>query len=263
MEYQATKAHLKYLEQKYNITIETIKAKKPIPTSCKEFGQPFLSKFVSHCINGLQRHGFKWEDKPYEELIKEYPDIKSYIGWWCNIKLRGKDTRFCIARNKWLKEFLIANPPTFLISNKCCYHAKKYPAKRFMKNNNIQLEIIGVRRGEGGIRSTSYKNCFTNNNREHDQYRPIFYYTNADKASYDETFNVTHSECYRKYGFTRTGCAGCPYNPNFEEDLKKIEQHEPKLYKAVNNIFADSYEYTRKYKKFVEDMENNNRTCIS
>jgi 3'-phosphoadenosine 5'-phosphosulfate sulfotransferase (PAPS reductase)/FAD synthetase len=255
LEYEATKNHLEYLEKKYNITIEKVKAKKPIPITCREYGQPFISKWVSECINALQRHNFKWEDKPYEELIKEYPKIKTYIGWWCNVKQRGKDTRFSIAHNKYLKEFLIEYPPYFPISKKCCYYAKKSPAKTFMKDNDIGLEMIGVRKSEGGIRATSYKNCFTNNDYLRDQYRPIFWYTNEDKKAYDEAFNVTHSKCYTEYGFTRTGCAGCPYNPNLENDLKVIEKYEPKLYKAVNKIFGNSYEYTKKYREFVKNME--------
>ena len=259
LEYQATKDHLRYLENKYGIEIEVVKAKKPIPIACRESGQPFLSKWVSECINALQRHGFKWENKPYEELIKEYPKIKTYIQWWCNTKQRGKDTRFCIARNKWLKEFLIENPPPFKISKKCCYYAKKYPAKKYMKDNDIHLEMIGVRKAEGGIRATAYKNCFTNNDYVQDQYRPIFWYRQDDKKLYDEVFDVIHSKCYTEYGFTRTWCAGCPYNPDLEEDLKKIEQYEPKLFKAVNNIFGDSYEYTRKYREFVEKMEERSK----
>ena len=38
------------------------------------------------------------------------------------------------------------------------------------------------------------------------------------------------------------------------EDLEKVEQYEPNMYKAVCNIFKDSYEYTKKYKEFAEDM---------
>ena len=37
LEYQATKDHLKYLEEKYHIEIERIKAIKPIPLSCSEW----------------------------------------------------------------------------------------------------------------------------------------------------------------------------------------------------------------------------------
>ncbi len=53
----------------------------------------------------------------------------------------------------------------------------------------------------------------------------------------------------------RTGCAGCPYGRNFEEELAVIGQYEPQLFKAVNFVFKDSYEYTRAYKKFVSEQK--------
>ena len=74
LEYQATKDHLDYLEKKYGIQIQKFKAIKSIPTSCREYGQPFMSKYASEMISRLQRHNFKWEDKPFDELYKEYPD---------------------------------------------------------------------------------------------------------------------------------------------------------------------------------------------
>ena len=45
LEYEATKRHLKDLENKYGIKIKEIKATKPIPMACKEHGLPFLSKW--------------------------------------------------------------------------------------------------------------------------------------------------------------------------------------------------------------------------
>lgn len=47
LEYQATKEHLKFLEEKYGIKIKPYKAIKPISISCKQYGQPFISKHVS------------------------------------------------------------------------------------------------------------------------------------------------------------------------------------------------------------------------
>ena len=35
-----------------------------------------------------------------------------------------------------------------------------------------------------------------------------------------------------------------------------LEKYEPKLYKAVNNIFRDSYEYTRGYNEFKKRKSN-------
>lgn len=160
LEYEATKRHISYLEQKYGISIEREKAIIPIPACVKKYGEPFLSKQVSQFIGGLQRNGFDFTDRPYEELITQYPKIKSYIGWWCNIKQRGNDKRFCISQNKWLKEFLIKYPPTFLISDKCCKYAKKEVSKIYIKKNQCDLKIMGIRKAEGGIRATQYKMCF-------------------------------------------------------------------------------------------------------
>lgn len=252
IEYQATKDHLKYLEDKYGIEIKRYKAIKPIPVTCKEYGVPFLSKFVSKTIYALQRHNFKWEDKPYEILIKEYPNAKSYIEWWCN-KYSPKTTQWNVARNKWLKEFLIENPPTFKISDKCCKYAKKEPAR--LCDKNYDLKCVGVRNSEGGIRAAAYKNCFSHYDNKIDEYRPLFFFKNNDKIDYENIFNIIHSKCYTEYGLTRTGCAGCPFGNDFEQKLDVLQKYEPKLYKACNNIFGESYEYTRKYREFYKEME--------
>lgn len=117
LEYKATKDHLTYLEKKYCIQIEKYRAKKPIPSCCKEYGQPFLSKQVSEFIQRLQRHNFQWKDEDFNTLYEKYPKCKSALMWWCNE--HGEKSKFNINYNKYLKEFLIANPPTFKISNKC------------------------------------------------------------------------------------------------------------------------------------------------
>lgn len=259
LEYQATKDHLDYLEKKYNIKIIKERAIKPIPLTCREYGQPFLSKYVSEQIGRLQKHNFNWENKPYEELIKEYPKCISAVKWWTNQYTKENDfekvSRYDINYNKYLKEFMLENPPTFKISNKCCKYAKKGVGKQLEKKYQADLQIIGVRRAEGGIRATAYKNCYSISDSGVDNYRPIFWYSDSSKKNYEEKFNIQHSKCYTIYGFTRTGCCCCPYGRNIEEELKITELFEPKLYKAVSNVFKESYEYTRKYRQFVENMK--------
>ncbi len=261
LEYQATKEHLEYLENKYAIEIDRVRAVKPIPIACRQYGQPFMSKRVSDYIKRLQTNNFEWEDEDFETLYKKYPNCKVALRWWCNAwpkSKKGYDSQFNISNNKWLKEFMVANPPNFKISSQCCEWAKKKVAHRYQKENAIELAINGVRKAEGGQRSTIYKNCFSAIEDEADQYRAIFWYKNEDKEAYEDTFNVTHSKCYSCYGLKRTGCAGCPFGRDFEQELEVIEKYEPKLYKAVNNIFGDSYEYTRKYREFVKQMEEIN-----
>ena len=247
LEYQATKEHIKFLEQKYNIEIETIRPKVPIPLSCKRYGQPFLSKQVSENISRLQKHNFKWEDKPFEELIKEYPKCRAALKWWCDSK--GEGSRFSIKYNKLLKEFIIANHPNFPISSLCCKYGKKDLAHDKLKQG-YDLNITGVRKAEGGVRASAYKSCFDNTDKGYDNYRPIFWFKDEDQLQYNDLFDISNSRCYSKYGLKRTGCCGCPYGKDFNFELSVLEKNEAKLYKAVNNIFKDSYEYTKKYYEF-------------
>lgn len=258
IEYQATKDHLTFLENKYNIQIKRIKAIKPIPVSCKEYGQPFINKYVSEMIYRLQKHNFKFEDKPFDELLAIYPHCKVALLWWCN--LNGEGSSFNINHNKGLKEFLVKNPPEFKISNMCCQYAKKKVAHKYASNNNIDLNVVGVRRSEGGIRSVAYTTCLSNGSVS--EYRPIFWYRNADKQEYNAHYQVVNSICYSGYGMSRTGCAGCPFAKDFEEELKIIQEHEPKLYQAVINIFGDSYEYSRKYKEYIKQNSKSNRITL-
>lgn len=258
IEYQATKDHLTFLENKYNIQIKRVKAIKPIPVSCKEYGQPFINKYVSEMIYRLQKHNFKFEDKPFDELLAIYPHCKVALLWWCN--LNGEGSSFNINHNKGLKEFLVKNPPEFKISNMCCQYAKKKVAHKYASNNNIDLNVVGVRRSEGGIRSVAYTTCLSNGSVS--EYRPIFWYRNADKQEYNAHYQVVNSICYSGYGMSRTGCAGCPFAKDFEEEPKIIQEHEPKLYQAVINIFGDSYEYSRKYKEYIKQNSKSNRITL-
>lgn len=258
LEYNATKEHLKYLEEKYGIEIMSYKAIKPIPLSCKQYGQPFLSKYVSECLGRLQKYNFKFEDEPFDILLnryckwdekkQDYFGCKSALQWWCNN--HGQNSKFNINQNKWLKEFMIENPPTFKISNVCCKYAKKNLAHKLLKENKYDLNIVGLRKAEGGARASAYKSCFDESGSTYDNYRPLFWYKDSDKKDYEKNYDIIHSKCYTEYGLKRTGCAGCPFGRDFEEELNVIEKYEPKLFKAVNNIFGDSYEYTRKYREF-------------
>lgn len=254
LECEATKRHIEYLEKKYDIKIMRERAIKPIPLTCKEYGQPFLSKNVSNYLERLQKKNFDFKDYNYEYMLQHFG--KDIAQWWCNDK---DSDRFNIERNLLLKEFLIAYPPQFNISSKCCNFAKKDVSKNLINKYNIDLMIVGVRQAEGGIRATAYKNCFSEELHGAAQYRPLWWYNNEDKKDYEDYCGIVHSDCYKKYGFKRTGCCCCPYSWVHNEllkELKAIRINEPKLYKAVNTVFKDSYEYTRQYLQFRKEMKD-------
>jgi hypothetical protein len=53
----------------------------------------------------------------------------------------------------------------------------------------------------------------------------------------------------------RTGCPGCPYGKEFEQELEFMQKYEPKFYRAAWKIFGASYEYTRGYLEFRDEMK--------
>lgn len=254
LEYKATKKQIQHLQEKYGVEIKKIPPIKPIPVCVKEYGIPFWSKHVSEMMERLQRYNFQWEDEPLDVLLRKYPRCRSALRWWCNDHGEpGQKSKFNINYVPGLKEFIIAFPPRFRISNKCCKYAKKDPAKNYVAAFECDLNCTGVRKNEGGVRSGQYKTCYSQAIAGPNQYRPLFWFSDADKRVYDKHYQITHSDCYVVWGMKRTGCAGCPYGQNCFEELEMAKQYEPNFYIAMVNIFGPSYEYKR---KFIEWRQN-------
>lgn len=241
LEYRATLEHLDYLENRYGIKIERHRG-TPIPVAVKETGVPFCSKHVSEMIHRLQERGFGWEGGTAEELNAKYPRVREGVHWYTETTHK----QFTIGYNKHLREFLDENPPPFPISSYCCDISKKAPAHKAQEGSD--LVCIGMRRAEGGVRA-KIKSCYLTGS-EIAKFLPVFWYAKADKEYYEGHFGIVHSRCYTEYGLKRTGCVGCPFNPNAEKELATVEKYEPQLVKACRNVFGKSYEYTRKYREF-------------
>lgn len=253
IEYEATKKHLEYLEEKYEIKIDRMRALTPVPLGCKKYGLPFISKYISEMLERMQNHNFNFKEdgnKTYDELVRIYPNLKGALRWWTNNN--GENSSFNINRNSLLKEFIIENPPAFKISNKCCNGAKKNSSQLYLKNNKVDCKCLGLRKSEGGIRALSIKSCWEEkaNKGGYSVFRPIFWFTDKDKQEYKDYYKVVYSDCYSVYGMKRTGCCGCPYGSNWERELEIVQKFEPKLYQACINIFGEAYDYNKRYKEY-------------
>lgn len=249
LEFEATKQHLDWLEEKYGVSIIRRRPVLPVAQAVRKYGVPFISKRVAMYIDRLQQHGFNWEDTNLEDSLAKHGRCMSALKWWYGTNGPG---RFTIAEYAGLKEFLMKNPPP-RISDKCCDYAKKMSAAHAVKELSATLNCTGVRQREGGARATAYHSCFSEaTNKKVAEFRPLFYFTDEDKQEYKSYCDVRYSDCYEVYGMTRTGCAGCPFASKFEDELKIIKEYEPKLYNAVNKFFGPSYEYTRRYREFKE-----------
>ena len=259
LEWDATHRHIAEAEEKYGVQVERRKAKVSIPSACKKHGIPFMTKINSEMIGRLQRHQFDWKDRPLEETMEIYPNATRGIRWFLDgYKTKdGKRSWFTIAKHKQLKEFMISHPPDFPISDKCCDYAKKNVAHDFNKEFAPDLQITGMRQAEGGRRVGSVKSCFipSSDTKDYADYHPLWFWTDNDKQEYKDWRGITYSDCYEVWGFTRTGCVGCPCASSAVQQLEQARQYEPNKVKAAYAVFGKSYEYREKYNKFKSKKE--------
>lgn len=266
MEYEATERHLGYLERRYGIAIERVQPVEKVAKACRTRGLPIFSKHIAQSIGVLQGVGFPFDGTPEGELLDRYSGdrIMRHVKWWTNgyTTDKGGVSRYTVANRKWLKEFIMDSPPSFKVSDQCCLYAKKLTAQRDHERHGYEVDIIGVRRAEGGVRANPVTTCFSPDNAGHGShgyavYRPVWWFSNADKEAYEREAGIVHSDCYGVYGFKRTGCALCPFaGRNLWHEMEAVKVHEPRLYRAAWAVFGDSYEYLAKYEEFRRRMDD-------
>lgn len=152
VEMNATKRHLTFLEDKYGIAIQRERGKTQVAGAVRTVGYPFYSKQFAEYIGRLQKHNFQWEDEPFDVLYAKYPNCKAALRWWCNAwkDEPHKPLQTEIASARFLKEFMIENPPTFKISSRCCNESKKKVGDSVRKKYGGDIQLVGIRKAEGG-----------------------------------------------------------------------------------------------------------------
>ena len=266
LEMEAIKRHVKEVEKIYGVTIKEHKPKKNIVIATRDHGLPFISKIVSSGLEGVQKKNIplsiaaeyaEAEDKTAKraELKARYPKCESTINFLCGCNSDGEprpEIQLVIGSSKYLLDFIMENPMTFNVSNKCCDYCKKQIAHRVQKP--FDMIITGERRAEGGMRSVPRKDntsmCFTESSDGKYRLRPLYYVSDADKQWYKEYYGIRYSDAYEVYGLKRTGCCGCSISANAIEDLERIRPFEPNLVKAAWNVFGDSYRYRQQYNEY-------------
>ena len=266
LEMDATKRHVNEVAQKYGVEIKTYRPKLNVVLATRKYGQPFVSKIMSAGLEGIQRKNIplsiadeyaQAEDKIAKraELKARYPKCESEINFLCCCNSNGEPRphiQLVINSSKYMLDFIKENPIPFRVSNKCCTYCKKNIAHEIQKD--FEMVITGERRDEGGMRSVPKSDntslCFTENSNGTFRLKPLFYVSDADKAWYKEHYGIRYSDAYEVYGFTRTGCCGCSISSRAVDDLEKLKQYEPNLYKAAWNVFGDSYRYRKLYNDY-------------
>lgn len=225
LEYDATKRHLDDIQKRYGITIEKIRGISVV-TAIQKYGIPVLNKSRS-------------EDIYYYMLGKQ----------WAIDRIDGAKragTRYEYSANM-IAMIHYAKENGIKISSRCCDKSKKEPVKRYIKENELDLNVTGERKAEGGQRAANHKSCFEEHKDGIHKYMPLWWWSDDVKATFKATEGIRYSDCYEVYGMKRTGCCGCPFSLNIANELQAMFEYEPQLYKACMHVFGQAYELTDRF----------------
>lgn len=231
IEMQVTIDFVKWVRSEWYPNVIIIHPEKPFDWVLKNKGKPLKSKLRSKDLR--QWHYGKRSDALLLLL------------------LRGK-----YGNDKFAAKHLIADKDMHMIhddfpikpSSECCQYMKKNPFHKFNKDAGMLGCLQGVRVGEGGARETAYERRILGGGKPCTwvkdgviQKAPLIDWTDEDIETYIEQNHVPLSKAYTEFGFTRTGCMGCPYAMDIAKNLEYLYSHEPNRYKASMHWLKDVY----------------------
>ena len=124
---------------------------------------------------------------------------------------------------------------------------KKKPVHKWEKENNKTIALTGMRREEGGMR-TQIKGCIlVDDKTNHIKFHPLLVVDDEWENEFVQRNNIKLCKLYYPpYNFKRTGCAGCPFSLELQEQLDIMEELLPNQKKQCEYIWKPIYnEYRR------------------
>lgn len=226
IEYKLMVLYVKQMQQA-DSRIKIIAPTQNVSETLKEYGYPFKSKEHSDYLAEFRAWGFT-------------EHIKSYLG----IGGKKKDERFMcpkILRNQFCTNYSLK------ISSKCCEMFKKRPMREYAKQNGYTFTITGLRREEGGRRA-QMKNCLTVKRHEMPhKFNPLLPMSGEWCDWFIQEYYIDLAPLYKPpYNFVRTGCRGCPYARDLQQELDKMHRLMPEEERACETLWGKVYDEYRR-----------------
>lgn len=223
IEYNSVRSFVKGLSEK-DSRVVFLPPKKNIKKTLEEFGYPFKSKEHSLYLSVYQKSGMT-------------KTVERYL---------TRDSTF--ACPKYLR-YQFSKDFSLKVSNKCCKILKKDLAESWAKENGRSVTITGMRREEGGLRA-EIKGCAVFLSGKLKKFHPLLVVSEGFEDWYLSEREIKLCELYYPpYNFKRTGCKGCPYNPDLKNDLLTMALFFPNERKQCEAIWKPVYEEYRKIGK--------------
>ena len=201
-----------------------LKPSQPIKPMLEKYGYPFKSKLHSHWLSIYNNSG----------LTKA---VKKYLG-----EIEGNIKFICpnILKYQFTKDFNIK------CSEKCCTKLKKDPTKKWQKENNRSIVLTGMRKEEGGARE-KLTCIITDKQNKLVKFHPLVVVNDDFENWFINKYNIELCKLYREpFNFKRTGCKGCPYSLDLQEQLDTMVMYLPNEKKQCEMIWKPVYQEYRR-----------------
>lgn len=143
----------------------------------------------------------------------------------------------------------------FCMSDLCCYKLKKENAHRYQEESGRTITLTGIRAEEGGMRTQG--GCTVFDEGKLVKFHPLKVVDENWENKFIEKYNIELCKLYKApYNFKRTGCRGCPFALNLQEELDIMSQHLPLEKKICENLWKPVYEEYRKIGYRLRKREN-------
>lgn len=199
-----------------------------IPKMLQKFGYPFKSKEHSLKLCIYQRNG---KTKAIDKYLK-------------GTQIDGSKSQFIcphILRYQFTDDFEIK------ISDKCCYKLKKEIAHCYEKQSSKGIAILGLRTSEGGQRANHTECVVFDKSNKLRKFKPINPVSNDWIEWYICERNIKLCKLYYPpFNFTRTGCKGCPFTINLQDQLEIMDRLLPGERKQCEYIWKPVYDEYRR-----------------
>lgn len=230
IEYQAIRDFVLNLAKNDN-RFQIIKPSKPIIKTLQDYGYPFKSKEHSHHVMIYQSSGMGLAVQKYLKIV---------VG-----------NRLICCPQKLKYQF--SNDFNIKVSDKCCLKMKKEPVHKWEKDNGRTIAMTGMRNAEGGQRA-SIKGCILTDKKtgKVKKFHPLIKVDDTwenwfvDKIEKEKDSRILCELYYQPFNFKRTGCKGCPFSLDLQEQLDTMELLLPNEKRQCEIIWKPIYDEYRR-----------------
>ena len=204
----------------------------------------------------LEKEGYPFKSKEHSERVYYYQKCGDIKQNWIKNYVANSESRYKCPR---ILLYQFTQKCNLKISDKCCLRLKEDPLHKWQKENNKSYGILGLMRSEGGRRSSAKCLAFVNSKKTQlKNFQPLVVVTKEWENWLIDTYNIKICDIYKPpYNFERTGCKGCPFNPNLRNELDILAQYFPAERKQCETIWKPVYDEYRRigYRLKPEDKE--------